>query len=609
MCGVIGYIGHRPCLELIYSGLKKLEYRGYDSAGIAVLSEGKISFAKEAGKLKELQQHLSGLSSDARVGLGHTRWATHGEPTKHNAHPHFYQGVAMIHNGIIENFAQLKEELIQKGHSFESETDTEVFLKLLVQERTESKSLQDAIFSALEKVRGAFAMGILTEEEPDYLYVIKHGSPMVLGLGNQEAFFASDAIPLAPFTNKVVYLEDGQIARLSGNTLDMWDFAGKVLEPEIGYVEWTEGGDTKAGYKHYMLKEIHEQPEKMRSIIRGAFGEDSKLQINRMGLDKIHLDGVSRVHILGCGTAFYAGLLGKYHLEKELGLPVEVELASEFRYREPQYGSETLVIAMTQSGETADTLACVKHAKQKGCQVLAICNVPFSAIPRASTATFFMECGPEIGVASTKAFSQMVLCLYLIGYGIQSRQGKLSKGELSQIQTEMQGLPDRVEEVLKNEDAILDLAREYFEASSAIFMGRGSHFPIALEGALKLKEVSYIHAEGYAGGELKHGPIALIDHHMPIFALAPDDALLEKMVSNIEEAKARKGKIVIFGPAGSSDVARIADHYVEVPQTSSTILQAVISIIPLQLFSYFVATLRGTDVDQPRNLAKSVTVE
>ena len=547
---VIGYIGNRDCVDLIFQGLQKLEYRGYDSAGIAVLGPEKIEIQKAKGKLSKLEPLLTQLPANTVIGMGHTRWATHGKPSTENAHPHCDDEVAIVHNGIIENFEALKSDLIESGAKFSSETDTEVILHLFKKLSLDFKDVHSALMATLERLEGAFALGLMSMKEPEAIYVAKQGSPMVLGVGDHESFFASDALPLVPYTDQIVFLEDGQVAKLQGAKVDLWNFHGEKQPVVFESVSWKEGSSDKDGFKHFMLKEIYQQPSVMdQGIKRFANLISKEIHDDALGFNNLELDRIKRVHIIGCGTSYYSGLVGKYDIEKLAKLPVSVELASEFRYREPYLDEDTLVIAMTQSGETADTLASVKHAKSVGCQVLSICNVHFSSIPREANATIYMECGPEIGVASTKAFTQMVLCLHFFSYALAKRRGLVSDVEKAQFFAELGDFSSKIKATLELNDHIESTAKKYFESDSALFIGRASLFPIALEGALKLKEISYIHAEGYAGAlpaELKHGPIALIDRHMPVVALCPKDPHYEKMISNIEEIRARQGKDYCF---------------------------------------------------------------
>ena len=614
MCGIVGYIGKRKCVEILYEGLARLEYRGYDSAGIAVLQAGELGIVKAEGKLERLRGRLPELPTDATRGIGHTRWATHGIPSTVNAHPHAMGKVAIVHNGIIENYQELKRELEAEGAVFQSQTDTEVVLQLLWRELQRHGRVRPAIMAVIPRLRGAFSLGILSGDEPDALFVVKLGSPLVIGVGADESFFASDAMALVKHTNRAYFLNDGEVARVQAGRFEVWDFAGREVTPRFAELDITSAATEKLGFKHYMLKEIHEQPRVLSSMLRRLTNLDGAYQkppfdLGALGLTALDLPRITNISMVACGTAYYSALLGKYFIESALGLPVNVELASEFRYRDPWLAPSTLVVAVSQSGETADTLACVKHAKARGCQILAVCNVRMSSIAREAHATLHMDAGPEIGVASTKAFTAMLLAHYLLGLALAHVRGQAPEAMLGPVFEQLRALPALMDHAVDGKAAIEDLAGRYDENSNFIFIGRGPSYPIALEGALKLKEISYIHAEGYAGGELKHGPIALVDRHMPVVAIAPRDHTHEKMLSNIEEVRARQGQILAVGDAGDDKLRRLADDFISCPRSENPALQAILSVVPLQLLSYYVAVKRGTDVDQPRNLAKSVTVE
>jgi len=610
MCGVIGYVGSKSCARLIFDGLKRLEYRGYDSAGIAVLDHGKIELVKAEGKLVHLEPRLEELPLKATMGMGHTRWATHGAPTARNAHPHLHGDLVIIHNGIIENYRELKEQLMKSGVEFKSDTDTEVVLHQLHAELERTKDLKAAIMETVKHLRGAYALGIMYAREPGQMYVVKQGSPVVLGAGDGENFFGSDALALLPHTNRAVFLMDGEFARLKANSIEVWDFAGKPVRRDPAVLTWSASSADKQGYKHYMLKEIHEQPAVMSSILSRLVDlKENTFVAKETGMDALDLGRIRNVAIVACGTAHYAGQIGRYMIEEFTRLPANVELASEFRYRNPCIDASTLVIAVSQSGETADTLACVKHAVERGCQVMSICNVRFSSIPRASHAVLYMEAGPEVGVASTKAFTAMVLSFYVLSLAIGEKLKTVAAGRLEKSFDSMRHLPALVDRAVNASGVIEEIAHKLYEAQNMLFIGRGPSFPVATEGALKLKEISYIHAEGYAGGELKHGPIALVDRHMPVVSIAPRDKQYEKMISNIEEVRARQGRIIGVGDIEDERFRSICEHYIPCPQIDDDHLQSILSVIPLQLLAYYVADMRGTDVDQPRNLAKSVTVE
>lgn len=610
MCGVVGFVGKRSCVKTIFEGLQRLEYRGYDSAGIATLNKGKMHIAKSEGKLARLEPHLGELPDSSTIGMGHTRWATHGAPTTLNAHPHVTKDLALIHNGIIENYRELKDELIAKGAIFKSETDSEVVLHLLEGELGKGTKMKDALLKIVSRLHGAYGLGIMWAGDPDALYLVKQGSPVVIGSGEGENYFASDALALLPLTQKVIFLNDGEIAHITKDKIDIWDFAGKSHNRAPSVLNWSANAADKAGYRHYMLKEIHEQPAVMaNTIARFVDFSAKKINTKEMGIDDLDLSRIKSVIYIACGTAHYSTLIAKYSVEQMLGVPVSIELASEFRYREPWIDRDTLVIAVTQSGETADTLACIKHAAAHGCQTFSVCNVRFSSIPRASTATLYMEAGPEVGVASTKAFTSMVLCHYLFGLALGLKKGRISEKMLDGVLESLRNLPSAMDRAVNAAGLIEDIAGRYYESTNCIFMGRGPSFMVALEGALKLKEISYIHAEGYAGGELKHGPIALIDKHMPIVAIAAHDLHYEKMISNVEEVKAREGMIIGVGDMDDKKFRDLCKDYIPCPQIRDASLQTILSIVPLQFLSYYIAVKRGTDVDQPRNLAKSVTVE
>jgi glutamine---fructose-6-phosphate transaminase (isomerizing) len=610
MCGIVGYIGKQKCIDILFDGLSRLEYRGYDSAGIAVLDGAEIGVVKAEGKLSQLKPLLSELPAGATRGIGHTRWATHGAPNTTNAHPHAHANVALVHNGIIENYLELKKQLTGEGVTFQSETDTEVALHLFVRELGRHKTPFKAIMAMIPQLKGAFSLGILVGNEPDAVYVVKQGSPLVIGAGRNENFFASDAMAIVRHTTRAHFLNDGEVGRITEQGVEIWDFSGNVVAPHFVELDISSASTEKLGFKHFMLKEIHEQPRVFSGMLKRLIDLDSGIpNDDELGLSKLDLSRIDNICMVACGTAYYSALLGKYYLEPAVQLPVNVELASEFRYRQPWLSKNTLFIAVSQSGETADTLATVKQAKEHGCQVLAVCNVKMSSIAREANVTLHMDAGPEIGVASTKAFTAMLLAHYLLSLGLGYKRKTLTISDLKKAAVLLKTLPARMDQAIDGKVAIEQLAAKYDEAANFIFMGRGTSYPIALEGALKLKEISYIHAEGYAGGELKHGPIALIDRHMPVVAIAPQDVYREKMLSNIEEVKARQGRIIAVGDQNDQHLRRLADDFIVCPHIADAGLQAMLSVVCLQLLSYYVAVKRGTDVDQPRNLAKSVTVE
>ncbi len=620
MCGIVGYIGKKNCKQIIFNGLKRLEYRGYDSAGIAVLDGGNIEFIKASGKLKELEKLMDQLPNSAVSGIGHTRWATHGSPSTINAHPHVFGKLALIHNGIIENYGDLKTGLELAGISFHSETDTEVALMMLNKELEEVEkqvghnpsNIKQAIINTTSKLKGTYSFGVIYSEEPDALYLVKHGTPLAIGKGEEEMFFASDVSAFVEYTKKAVFLHDGEFARISSSSIEVYNFSCQPVEHVFVDINMRSEELEKGGYAHYMLKEICEQPMVLSSIIdRLVDKTNSCIKEEALGLDKIDVRGIRSVHVIGCGTAFYSGYTIKYALEELTGISVNLELASEFRYRGVHLDPSSLVIAISQSGETADTLAALKYAKEHGAKTYCVCNVYYSSIPREADFSLYMDAGPEIGVASTKAFTGMVLCNYLLAIGIASRlkdkKNIYSKVGFSSMLKQMYYLPSLIEGIVSGREEIKEISNKYYNSSNFLYIGRGSHYSIALEGALKLKEISYIHAEGYAAGELKHGPIALIDSSIPVVALIPNDRYFPKTESNMEEVKARDGRVI--GVGDREKISKVCESVLRCPQIEDPYLQSILSVIVLQLFAYYIANRRGTDVDQPRNLAKSVTVE
>jgi len=611
MCGIVAYVGQRKAHEIIIKGLKRLEYRGYDSAGIALLNNG-LNVYKKKGKVSELEQFIKGQNLDSHIGMGHTRWATHGEPNDENAHPHYSatKRLAIIHNGIIENYASLKQDLLNKGHEFLSETDTEVFIHFIedIQEN-EDCSLDEAVRLALTKVVGAYAIVVMSLDDPNLLIAARKGSPLVLGVGKDEFFMASDATPIIEYTNEVVYLNDQEIAIVNDGTLTIKNTANLPLTPYVQTVDMELEAIEKSGYEHFMLKEIFEQPKSIKDCMRGRLDSASGRLILgglREYLNKlVHAD---RILIVACGTSWHAGLVAEYFIEEFCRIPVEVEYASEFRYRNPVIREGDVVIAISQSGETADTLAAIDLAKSKGAIIFGVCNVVGSSIPRATHAGAYTHAGPEIGVASTKAFTAQLTVLNMIALIVAQKKGTITEQKFHELMVEMENIPAKVEKALRLNDQIESIASIFQDAKNFIYLGRGYNFPVALEGALKLKEISYIHAEGYPAAEMKHGPIALIDEEMPVVFIATKDSSYEKVVSNIQEVKARKGKVIAIVTEGDKHIPDMADFTIEVPATLEP-LMPLISVIPLQLLSYHIAVMRGCNVDQPRNLAKSVTVE
>lgn len=612
MCGIVAYIGSREAYPILIKGLERLEYRGYDSAGVALL-QSEIKVFKKSGKVQELKDYASKYDTSGNIGIGHTRWATHGEPNEVNAHPHFSSDnkIALIHNGIIENYAVLKEELVKRGYGFHSDTDTEVLVHLIEEVKKNTKlSLFDAVRVALDEVTGAYAIVVLSEDNPKQLIAARKGSPLVIGMGKDEFFVASDATPIIEYTNNVVYVDDDEVALIDlKDGLSIKTIANQEKTPYVQELEMKLEMLEKGGYEHFMLKEIYEQPRSIYDSMRGRI--DSKrgdIYLGGMLEYKNILTQANRIIFTACGTSWHAALVAEYLFEDIARVPVEVEYASEFRYRNPVINQGDVVIAISQSGETADTLAAIELAKQKGATVFGVCNVVGSSIPRATHAGAYTHAGPEIGVASTKAFTAQVTVLTQMALWLGYTKGTINQAKLARYLVELEAIPSKVEEALKTDVEVEKMARIIADSENALYLGRGYNFPVALEGALKLKEISYIHAEGYPAAEMKHGPIALIDENMPVVVLATKNAQYEKMVSNIQEVKARKGKVFAIVTKGDVAVKEMADRWIEIPNCPEE-LSPLISSIPLQLLSYHVALMRGCNVDQPRNLAKSVTVE
>ena len=614
MCGIVAYIGSRQAYPIVIKGLKRLEYRGYDSAGVALVHNGEMNLYKTKGKVVDLESVALGNDTNSHLGMGHTRWATHGEPNDENAHPHLSQSgnLAVIHNGIIENYATIKEALINRGHHFLSDTDTEVLIHLIEDIQDHEKiGIDEAVRLALNQVVGAYAIVILVKNEPAKLIAARKGSPLVVGVGEEkgEYFMASDASPIVEYTKNVIYLNDGEIAIVKDGELSIKTIDNVTKTPFIQKLEINLEEIEKGGYPHFMIKEIYEQPKSILDSIRGRLDSSS----GRFAMKSIHeyedkLRNVKRLLLIGCGTSWHAALVGEYLFEEFARIPVEVEYASEFRYRNPVIYPDDLVIAISQSGETADTLAAIELAKEKGATVFGVCNVVGSSIPRMSHAGAYTHAGPEIGVASTKAFTAQVSVLTLLSLAVAQIRGTISKERLHLLMVELENIPHLVERALKTNDKVMEIAKLFKDSKNFLYLGRGFNFPVALEGALKLKEISYIHAEGYPAAEMKHGPIALIDEEMPVVVIAPKRGIYEKVMSNIQEVKARKGKIIAIVTEGDEKIKAMADHYIEVPDCDEA-LSPLVTTIPLQLLSYHIAVLRGCNVDQPRNLAKSVTVE
>ncbi len=613
MCGIVAYVGQQEALPIILKGLKRLEYRGYDSAGVALLDANGLSIYKKKGKVSELEKHLeSNGEVKSKIGIGHTRWATHGEPNDVNAHPHYSasEKFAMIHNGIIENYEVLKQDLLKKGYVFESDTDTEVFVKFIEDIFVNNHcTLEEALRLALHKVVGAYAIVLINKEEPNTLIAARKGSPLVIGVGEDEFFLASDATPIIEYTNKVVYLDDFEIAVIRDGKLQIKTIENVETNPYINQLEMELEAIEKGGYEHFMLKEIYEQPKSISDCLRGRLDAKSgRLVLGGLRDYMNKFQNAERIIITACGTSWHAGLVAEYLFEEFARVPVEVEYASEFRYRNPVISEKDFVIAISQSGETADTLAAIELAKSKGATIFGVCNVVGSSIPRATHAGSYTHAGPEIGVASTKAFTAQISVLAMMALKLGYQRGTLPENRYIQLLNELEAIPAKVERALKTNDLIKYIASEYKDVRNALYLGRGYNFPVALEGALKLKEISYIHAEGYPAAEMKHGPIALIDEEMPVVFIATKDSSYEKVVSNIQEVKARKGKVIAVVTEGDTQVKAMADHVIEIPAVDEAFVPLV-AVVPLQLLSYHIAVMRGCNVDQPRNLAKSVTVE
>jgi len=611
MCGIVGYIGPREAYPILMKGLKRLEYRGYDSAGIALLN-GELNVYKCRGKVGDLESFAINKNVEGTVGMAHTRWATHGEPNDVNAHPHYShsENLAIIHNGIIENYQTLKEELINRGHKFSSDTDTEVLIQLVEDILDNEKvCLEEAIRIALNQVVGAYAIVIISKNDSNTLYAARKGSPLVVGIGKDEFFLASDATPIVEYTKNVVYLNDEEIAIIPrSGELKIKTIKNREKTPYVQKLELNLSAIEKGGYKHFMLKEIYEQPRSIMDTFRGRLRPDGKVVLGGIRDYEQKILNAPRIIIVACGTSWHAGLVGEYLLEDIARIPVEVEYASEFRYRNPVITEDDIVIAISQSGETADTLAAIELAKSKGATILGICNVVGSSIARATNAGIYTHAGPEIGVASTKAFTAQVTILTLLALQIARKKGHLPESVYYQYVREMELIPKKIEKALKVNEYVKEIASKYKDARNFLYLGRGYNFPVALEGALKLKEISYIHAEGYPAAEMKHGPIALIDEEMPVVFIAPSTGTYEKVITNIQEVKARKGKIIAIVTEGDKVVRELADYVIEIPGTED-LLTPLIATIPLQLLSYHMAVMRNCNVDQPRNLAKSVTVE
>ena len=619
MCGIVGYVGNKQVVPLIIDGLRKLEYRGYDSAGIAVVDDDNhLELRRAEGKLRNLEECIRLNPLDGNYGIGHTRWATHGRPTEENAHPHrdCTGKIVVVHNGIIENYLTLKAMLIEKGHEFKTETDTEIVAHLIEEHQKEGLNFEEAVRKSVQQLKGIFALSIISSDEPDKIIAVREGPPVVIGLGDGEFFVASDIPAILQHTRDVFYLGEKEIAILTKESVRVTDFDGNIVEPKQQRITWDPIMAEKGGFKHFLLKEIYEQPRAVRDTVRGRVSLDTgKVYLDQMDISEEDFQNIRSIKIAACGTSWHAGIAAKYMLEELARVPVEVDYASEFRYRNPVLDESDLLIVISQSGETADTIAAMREAKKAGCKVMAICNVQGSMITREADGTILTHAGPEISVASTKAFTSQIIALYIFALYLGELRGKLSEEQVKKHAQELIELPLKIEEVLSNADTIEEMSKEFFRAQDFLYLGRGINFPVALEGALKLKEISYIHAEGYPAGEMKHGPNALIDETLPVVIINTreegnenSELRYEKTHSNIVEVKARDGIIFSILSEGDKMSSVVSDHVIEIPKVSD-LLAPILSVVPLQLLAYNIAVRLGCDVDQPRNLAKSVTVE
>ncbi len=609
MCGIVGYLGGKEAMPILLDGLKRLEYRGYDSAGMAVMGNNGLDIRRSVGKLKELEQQLQTAPLHGTVGIGHTRWATHGRPTEVNAHPHQVGHIAVVHNGIIENYLELKKQLMGEGHTFTSETDTEIIAQLIYKYSSQGAGFLESVRQALRQVRGSYAIVVINAKEPRTLIGSRKESPLILGLGDGENFLASDVPAILSHTRRMVFLEDNDIVTMTDAGVEIQDLNGNSVTRPVTTITWSPAMAEKAGYKHFMLKEIFEQPRALIDTFRHRVNPDNgKIFLEEFHLTAAEVKNLKKITMVACGTSFHAALVGKFLLESMCRLPVDVDLGSEFRYRDPFVDPQTLFISISQSGETADTLAGLREAKSKGARTLAICNAVGSSIARESESVLYTHAGPEIGVASTKAFTTQLVSLYLIGLHLAKELGYRPPEQIRQDLQALFRLPTLLQEILDHDATIREIGQKYMKAENFLYLGRSIHYPIALEGALKLKEISYIHAEGYPAGEMKHGPIALIDEHLPVVVLATRSPVFEKMMSNIEEVVARRGRVIAVSEADNYTVMEKVETTIAVPETTLE-LSPILLVLPLQLLAYHIADLRGTDVDQPRNLAKSVTVE
>jgi glucosamine--fructose-6-phosphate aminotransferase (isomerizing) len=608
MCGIIGYTGRNDSIAVTLEGLKRLEYRGYDSVGIAFFENGAVDVRRCKGKIGDLMGILANEKHSSHTTIGHTRWATHGKPSTENAHPHRSGGIVLVHNGIVENYVELKKKLKEDGFVFTSETDTEIICHL-ISKHAEGRPIEDAVREAVKELRGAYALAVISEKEPGKIVGVRKDSPLVVGIGDGEYFVASDIPAFLGYTRDVVFLEDDELVVLTQDGYSVSKTSGEPVNKEIVHINWNSAMAEKGGYKHFMLKEIFEQPRAVADTLAGRLNvETGEVNIGEFHITQDELTNINKVFIVACGTSWHAALSGKYMIEELARVPVEVDIASEFRYRNPLISGEELFIAITQSGETADTLAAQRIAKKLGARVLTICNVIGSTSSREADSVFYTHSGPEIGVASTKAFTSQMSALYLFSIALGRSKGLITHDRMQELLKDVLMIPDKIEKALLNESLIEEIAKTYVDKTGFLYIGRGINYPIALEGALKLKEISYIHAEPYPAGEMKHGPIALISEGFPVIALAPKDSLYEKLISNVHEIKSRGGSIIAVTAGDARELAEMADHTIEVPETIS-FLQPMLLVIPLQLLAYHIGVLRGCNVDQPRNLAKSVTVE
>ncbi len=610
MCGIVGYLGSRKAAEVIVEGLSKLEYRGYDSAGVAVNSSNgeELNIRKFKGRLSVLAEDLEKNPIDGNLGIGHTRWATHGEPSDVNSHPHFNQAktIAVVHNGIIENYMEIKEELIAEGVKFESQTDTEVIAHLV--DKYYEGNLLDAVYKTISKLRGAYALGVICKEHGNELVAVRKDSPLVVGVGDGENFVASDIPALLKYTRDVYFLENGEVVHLKNENVTVYDSNRNLVEKEVFHVTWDVEAASKGGYDYFMSKEIHEQPTGVRETLERRLDDNGNIILDSINISKEDLEKINKVYIVACGTAYNAGLLGKYAIEKLVNIPVITDIASEFRYSDPFVDENSLVILVSQSGETADTLAVLRDSKAKGARILSITNVVGSSIARESDDVFYTWAGPEVAVASTKAYTTQITSLYMIALDFAIKKGTITRESYDSMISKMKEIPSKIQEILDNEEYIKDVAKTVVSSDHAFYLGRGIDYSLAMEGSLKLKEISYIHAEAFAAGELKHGTIALIEKGTPVIAIATQEKLFEKMVSNMEEVRARGAYVVAIAQSHNKDVEKAADKIIYIPN-SDDILSPILAVVPMQLLAYHISVLRGCDVDKPRNLAKSVTVE